>query len=140
MEVRFFNCSKGIIRSPDFRNVKESDMVDGLALYRAIAAYRINFKDEQEVSTNSFFITFATSLLPTEVRVGYIRVKVMLYAPNAFRCFKCQKYGHHSKHCRGKAACLKCGSVDHSESNRTNPLKCLNCDGDHSAAFQDCHR
>lgn len=38
---RFLNYSRGIIRSSDFRNVKESDMVDDLSSYKAIAAQQI---------------------------------------------------------------------------------------------------
>ncbi|CAN8025303.1 unnamed protein product, partial [Ixodes persulcatus] len=49
------------------------------------------------------------------------------YVPNPRRCFKCQRFGHGSQNCRGKATCAKWGKNDHSADSCSNEAHCVNC-------------
>ena len=43
------------------------------------------------------------------------------------------------ENCRGKSSCCKCGGRDHEYSNCPNAEKrCVNCKGNHSAAYGGC--
>jgi len=64
-------------------------------------------------STNTFVVTFRLPTLPKHVTVGYMRVPVDLYIPYPLRCFKCQKFGHGSKACKGTETCARCGQSGH---------------------------
>ena len=51
------------------------------------------------------------------------------------RCYKCQRYGHIAKVCKGKQRCGKCGG-DHAYGEcGDKERKCCNCGGDHTAAY-----
>lgn len=77
-----------IIRSSEFRYVSETEMVEGLASYKAVSAQCIVIKhDSQEITTNAFVITFGTCSHTAEVRAEYIQVAVSPYIPNQLRCF-----------------------------------------------------
>ena len=61
------------------------------------------------------------------------------FIPHPIQCFKCQKFGHISKNCRGKQKCPLC-SEDHTfeECQNRENKKCSNCGGSHSAGFKGC--
>lgn len=46
------------------------------------------------------------------------------------RCYKCQKFGHHSKDCQSEAACAKCAGANETKDCAASPeipSKCINC-------------
>lgn len=65
------------------------------------------------------------------------------------QCFRCQRFGHGSRHCNMKARCVKCGE-EHMSSECTIPkaqndprythdvIKCANCGNNHTASFKEC--
>lgn len=57
------------------------------------------------------------------------------------QCFRCQKFGHVAKKCKGSVACLKCAEA-HDTRDCTKPReaskKCANCGGAHAANFRRC--
>ena len=61
-----------------------------------------------------------------------------MYIPNPLRCFRCQKFGHNFRTCKGAATCSSCGRVGHDATGCQNPPKCANCTGAHSASSKEC--
>ena len=55
-------------------------------------------------------------------------------------CFKCQKYGHHMKACRGQQTCAKCGEkdLDHMAEDCLKEIRCSNCQQGHPAYARSC--
>ena len=56
------------------------------------------------------------------------------------RCYNCQKFGHHESKCLKPTVCKKCGESgsDHFELSCSNPTKCPNRQGNHTADSKDC--
>lgn len=84
-------------------------------------------------------LTFNKSNLPSSVTMCYQMFKVNQYIPPVLRCFKCQRYGHGISQCTTRLRCVRCGE-NHSfeECPRKETPKCINCGGDHSAAYNGC--
>lgn len=95
---------------------------------------------DQPSPTFSVLLTFkASQIVPTEVKFDYLTMKIETYIPRVIRCFKCQRFGHFANQCRNAHdVCPKCSqNHKYNDCNRTE-LKCINCGGNHSAAFQGC--
>jgi len=95
------------------------------------------------VRTGSVVLSFVGEL-PEYVYLGCLRFKVKPYIPQPTRCAKCQGYGHIAAYCRRQVRCVRCGE-GHSVSDC--PVKddltqavCVNCKGQHSAAFKGCSK
>ena len=95
---------------------------------------------EGKKPSHSVLICFNSNVLPSTVKIGYMVFKTRPYTPAPFRCFKCHRYGHKAKFCRGSLTCAKCGlRHEYAECNSTR-LKCINCQGAHSAGYAGCPR
>ena len=95
------NSSKGIINCFDLRDTSEDEIVEGLSPFGVTGAFRMKARRGGEmIPTNNIILTFNMTDLPSEVTVGYVRVKVRPYIPNPMRCFRCQRFGHTKTHCR----------------------------------------
>ena len=70
-------------------------------------------RDTEKVPTNTLFLTFNTREMPVEITVGYLKVKVALFVPNAMRSFNSNKFGHTSQRCKVAAKCQWCGNDKH---------------------------
>ncbi|KAF0300575.1 Nucleic-acid-binding protein from mobile element jockey [Amphibalanus amphitrite] len=94
------------------------------------------------VSTNNIILTFDSTDLPSEIRVGYVKVRVRPFVPAPMRCFRCQRFGHTKDNCRGRPTCSKCASQDHTdETCDSETPRCVNCgEGQtpHSAYDRSC--
>lgn len=91
------------------------------------------------IPMRSVIITFNRTNLPSNVTMCYQHFEVKLYIPPVLRCFQCQRYGHGIAQCKAKMRCVRCGE-DHKfeECNRKERPICINCGGNHSAAFDGC--
>lgn len=96
-------------------------------------------RNGERVDSTSVLLEFQESVLPERVMVGYMSFSVREYVPGPVRCYKCQRYGHIAKVCRGKQRCGKCGG-DHEYGQCGDSVvrKCCNCGGDHTAAYGGC--
>ncbi|KAF0314565.1 Fasciclin-1 [Amphibalanus amphitrite] len=94
------------------------------------------------VSTNNIILTFDSTNLPSEIRVGYVKVRVRPFVPAPMRCFRCQRFGHTKDNCRGRPTCSKCASQDHTDETCVSETpRCVNCgEGQtpHSAYDRSC--
>ena len=139
---RSLNTCKGVIRDygKDLYDMSEEEMVKELADQGVEKVSRfILRKDDREIKTNTYFVTFATSSPPEKLRIGYYFVEVKPYIPNPLRCFKCQEFGHSKKFCKKSLRCWKCGKEGHDGNDCSAENKCcVNCKGDHYSSSKTC--
>ena len=85
-------------------------------------------------------LQFRCPELPNTVQVGYLYFNVKQYIPQPLRCFKCNRFGHVAANCRNKERCAKCGNDNKTISCNIDVLRCVNCNGNHSATSKECPR
>ncbi|KAM7312911.1 hypothetical protein ISCGN_009815 [Ixodes scapularis] len=95
-------------------------------------------RDGAEVKTKHLILTFQRHTLPALVKAGYLNCRVRPYVPNPQRCFRCQRFGHGSRSCRGRETCAKCASYDHVADVCEGSVACANCKGPHPAYSRSC--
>ena len=88
--------------------------------------------------SNTYLLEFTSSSPPSSIKAGYCNLRVELYVPNPLRCYKCQKFGHGSRACRGLMACVNCSENDHESIDCNEEPKCTNCSGNHKASSKQC--
>lgn len=54
------------------------------------------------------------------------------------QCYKCAKYGHTAKVCRGSDVCFKCAQSHATSSCQSVVMKCVHCKLPHRADFKTC--
>lgn len=77
-------------------------------------------------------------MLPDRVNIGYQLFWVKPYILAAFKCYKCQRFGHVAAVCKGKTRCGKCGHCLYENCMERTDLKCSNCGDKYSAAYKGC--
>jgi len=138
---RTLNISKGVIRCSELQNCNKEEILEELKTQQVQDIQNISVKNDSggRRNTNTYIITFSTPTIPKHLKIGFIRVPVAVFIPNPLRCFKCQKFGHGSKTCKGSITCSTCGQVGHSaDSCQGQQPKCFNCSGSHPASSKDC--
>ena len=137
---RTMNTSKGVIRCKELVNCTKEEILSELQDQSVKDIYNISVKTDSgnRRNTNTFIVTFSTATTPKYLKIGYIRVPVSIYIPNPLRCFKCQRFGHGSRTCKGDTRCANCGQVGHNSSDCHEQPKCCNCSGTHSASSKEC--
>jgi len=136
---RSLNSCKGVIRY-ELIDCDKQEILSELKLQAVADITNITVRDNSggRKNTNTFILTFKQTTIPQHIKIGHIRVPVTVYIPNPLRCFKCQKFGHGQKNCRGKAICAKHGQQDHRSDECSNEAKCPNCSGSHTAFSKNC--
>ncbi|XP_077516582.1 uncharacterized protein LOC144126926 [Amblyomma americanum] len=137
---RSLNTVRGVISDDDLKYVTDEELLEGLKEQNVTNVYRIKIRrDNEEIPTKQIALTFAFSILPDSVEIGYIKLQLRQYIPNPRRCFKCQRYGHSSQSCRGQLTCAKCSFHEHDAENcAVEPHLCVNCEGSHPAYSRAC--
>jgi hypothetical protein len=137
---RTLNTKKGVIRCPALRDIPEDEIVEGLSEEGVTEARKIYYnKEGRKISSPTVILTFDSSVLPKEIKAGYLNIKVDAYIPNPLRCFQCFRFGHHKDKCRRKPICAKCTSEQHSDDRQcTQKACCVNCSGEHTAFNKNC--
>uniref|UniRef100_W8BG04 Nucleic-acid-binding protein from transposon X-element n=2 Tax=Ceratitis capitata TaxID=7213 RepID=W8BG04_CERCA len=143
------NFSKGVIYCNDLRNIPEKEILQELAPQNVHEVKKIyKKKDNQLLETGLIIITFTTTLLPTKINVGYLKVPIRPYIPPPMRCKNCWKYNHLAKFCKNTKICPNCANNyhlnDEIKEECKEAKKCVNCtnynnyDPNHSAFDKKC--
>ena len=135
------NFKRGVIRSPILKHESEADIASELADFGINSVQKIYYKNSDGIwePSGTLILTFHSEQLPEKVKIGYQIFKVEPYIPSPLRCFKCQKFGHHSNNCKRQAICARCGSADHFNDKECDKVfNCPNCKGEHSAFDKNC--
>ena len=83
-----------------------------------VGVHRVSVRKNGEViPTSTLFLTLNRPDLPQEIKVGYIRVKVEVFVPDALRCFNCNRFDHTTVGCKTTAKCVRCAKEKHNVSN-----------------------
>ncbi|XP_071078441.1 uncharacterized protein [Haliotis cracherodii] len=136
------NSSRGIVRdlARCLSDMSEEEIATELKNQGVTNVKRFTRKthDGNIVKTHTYLFTFSQPQIPKSLKAGYFNIGVEVYVPNPLRCFKCQKFGHGAKFCRGKVVmCCRCSGA-HDSSECTNNIKCANCNGEHLASSKTC--
>ena len=135
------NYTKGVFSCRDLANMTEEEILHELkdSHQPVVEIHRITSKRNGAViPTDTFITTFNTTVLPKDIKIGSLNVKVRPYIPNPRRCFNCQGYGHAKTSCKNKTVCAKCGQEGHEYETCANDPHCLHCKGNHSASSKEC--
>ena len=93
-----------------------------------------------------FIITISKEDAPllTELKtLCYCRITFEKYInpKGPAQCYHCQKFGHTARYCANAPRCVKCGRKHESKTcvkTYEEPVKCSNCDGNHTANYKGC--
>lgn len=135
------NSSKGVIMCKTIANCTEEEILSNLSSQGVTHIHTIK---RNGIPTGTFFLTFATTILPNEVKIAYLNVKVTHYIPDPARCFTCLQYGHISKNCKSEQRlCINCAKPHHTidEEKCNNAPSCIHCpnsDTKHNSISRDC--
>lgn len=130
---------KGIIFGVGLEETDE-DLTNALDAIWARRQKRRENGDLVDTMTVVFEIQGTT--LPEHVSIGYTQKKVKKFVSNPFRCHSCQIFGHKENECNSQPRCAQCGSQKHKYAqcpNMATPF-CINCKGNHNAAYRGCPR
>lgn len=83
-------------------------------------------------------VTFAGTILPQHAYIQMFRYPVHLYIPPLLQCFKCLKFNHSAKVCRGEQMCSSCAGRHSYKECDVEEIVCINCSGNHLAISRDC--
>ena len=113
---RNMNSKKGVIRCRDLVDTSEEETLGNLSPQGITEVRKIRVqRDGRRNNTGTIIITFELPVLPTSIKIGFLRVKVDVYILNPLRGFRCQKYGHHKMTCKRELTCAKCGTTGHED-------------------------
>ena len=105
----------------------------------ANAAAVERLKNKEGEDTKAVKVTFNMAVLPEFVHIGTSILPVSPFAAPVRRCTKCQRIGHSKQQCHSrKTVCSQCGSTEHARADCNKPKCCVNCGGNHSAAWAKC--
>ncbi|XP_046802968.1 uncharacterized protein LOC124418971 [Lucilia cuprina] len=126
------NFSRGVIYSNDLRDIAEEEILSELKSQNVCSIKKIMKKvDEVLQETGLIIITFAATTLPSDLYVGYEKLKIRPYIPLPLKCNKCFQYGHISKICKNDNICYNCAQAYHLnpelKEKCTLPPQCTNC-------------
>ena len=92
------------------------------------------FKDSKAVK-----VSFQLADLPKSLIIGSEVFAVVPYVEPVRRCTKCQRFDHTTERCRARVKrCPRCSKEAHGPEPCSGPLLCINCEGNHSAAWHQC--
>lgn len=100
------------------------------------------------IETGLIIVTFASTSLPSELAVGYERLRIRPYIPLPLKCNNCFEYGHISKACKNEKICYNCSQTYHLNDEQkekcSSPSQCKNCKSsnyekyDHASVSKTC--
>ena len=105
------NTCRGVVNVWGFRDLEEEILIKELASQNVIGARHFKRKqsDGEYTNTNTVTLTFQSTILPREIKAGYLITEVKPFIQRPRKCYKCQKFGHITKWCRAdNNTCGKC--------------------------------
>lgn len=90
------------------------------------------------VPLNTVAVTFASTSLPQYAYIKLFRYEVKVYIPPLLQCYKCLKFNHSAKACRGEQHCSSCAGRHSYKECDVEEITCINCSGNHLAISRDC--
>lgn len=134
------NTCKGVIFCRDLLNCTIEEITEELQDQGVVDVRRLKTKRNGTlVETANHVLTFKRPNLPKEIKAAFHLLNVRPYIPQPTRCFNCQKIGHPASRCARIRTC-PCGLVHDDSVSCRDPKKCVNCGGEHSAAYLNCPR
>ena len=107
------NSCNGVIRSQELSLATEEEIKTVLRKQGVMNHRRISIKrNGKRILTNTDILTFNSSTIPKEIKIGFTIETVELYILAPLWCFKYQKLGHHKDICREQQICGKCGETN----------------------------
>lgn len=94
--------------------------------------------DGKLVPLNTVAVTFASTCLPQYTYINMFRYPVHIYIPPLLQCYKCLKFNHSAKVCRGQQNCSSCAGQHSYKECDVEEIVCINCSGNHLAVSRDC--
>lgn len=94
--------------------------------------------DGKLVPLNTVAVTFASTSLPQYAYIKLFRYEVRVYIPPLLQCFKCLKFNHSAKACRGEQHCSSCAGRHSYKECDVEEITCINCSGNHLAISREC--
>ncbi|CAG4996891.1 unnamed protein product [Parnassius apollo] len=76
-------------------------------------------------------VTFAATALPQHAYIQMFRYPVHIYIPPLLQCYKCLKFNHSAKVCRGSQMCSSCSGQHSYKECDVEKIVCINCQGGH---------
>ena len=142
-----FVTSKGIARNVDC-DISEEEILKYCKVYNNIKILNVKrlnrkvIKNETPVyePTGTVLFTFQGVNLPRSVYIYGLDFLISIYVAPVTQCFKCLRYGHTSKICKGKERCLNCAGDVHPKEGDSMPCEssCFYCKGTHKSNFKKC--
>lgn len=130
-EFKTLNQTKGVIYSNDLRGIPESEITNELLDQNVREVKKINkFVNQIPTETGLTILTFSSSTLPTDIKIGYELVNVRPFIPLPMKCNNCQQFGHTAKFCKNSKICFQCANDYHMTSDNEeckNETNCVNC-------------
>lgn len=136
---------KGLIRGVDTQFDLEYLKENIESPTKIINLYRLNKKVERDnkielVPKQSVIITFEGNVLPASVYINSVVCTVEPYLGRVTQCFRCLKYGHVAKQCRGTTTlCIACGNVKTENHVCDKEIFCIYCKNtNHNSISKNC--
>jgi len=97
------NTSKCVVRYKELLNCTKEKILSEREDQSVKDIYNISVKTDSgnRHNNNTFIVTFSASTTPKYLKISYIQVPVSVYIPNPLCCFKCQRFRHGSRTCKG---------------------------------------
>ena len=139
-EHGFLNSCRGILFHHQFKNYSDDEILEDLKPHcKSLTKVRQYQKDGKNLGLIE--ATFQSHIRPPSINYGLEAIKVKPYTENVRQCYKCYRFNHGSKQCRGEETCPKCGNTDHRKEDCQNKILCINCKSDkHTATDKECPR
>lgn len=94
--------------------------------------------DGKLVPLGTISVTFAATSLPQYAYIQMFRYPIHMYIPPLLQCFRCLKFNHSARVCRGEQMCSSCSGRHSYKECDVDEIVCINCNGNHLAISRDC--
>lgn len=124
-QIICFNITEDIDRESLVEKLKtQNEVLKDAEHLKAVHSYKTKRGANWIIETDT--ITFDSISNLRKLIVGWQRVDFK-ENKRATQCFKCWRYGHIAKHCRGNECCANCGTEGHKSDKCNQDTNCKNC-------------